>query len=79
MPAATNESISAGPGAIVGRHAGQHEDAGADDRADAEAGELDRAEHAAQPLLALQLVVEHRQRFPQEQLIGQRAPPSAGC
>ena len=53
-----------GAGAIVGRDSGQHEDAGADDRPDAEAGQLNRTEHAMKPLFAAQLVVEHRQRLP---------------
>jgi len=38
-----------GPGLVVGRHAGEDEDAGADDGADPEARQRDRAEHAAQP------------------------------
>ena len=37
-------------GAVVRGDARQNEDAGADDRADAQAGELDRTEDAAQAL-----------------------------
>ena len=50
-PAATNESMSAGP-CVVGGDPGEHEDAGADDGAHAERGELEGTEHAPQPVLA---------------------------
>ena len=68
MPATTYESISAGPGDVVRGRAGRDEDAGADDRADAEARELDGAEHAAQPVLAGHLLQQLRERFRREQL-----------
>ena len=55
-------------GAIVGRDAGQHEDAGADDGADAEAGQLHGAEHAMEPLLAVHFIEQRFQRFSFEQM-----------
>ena len=42
------ESTSAGPGVLRRRRAGEDEDAGADDRADAERGEVQRTERAAE-------------------------------
>ena len=53
MPAKTNESATAGPAFVPGRLAGQHEDAGADDHADAEDGQLDGAELLAELVLGL--------------------------
>ena len=46
---------------------GQHEDAGADDRADPEAGELDRPEHSSQPVVALGLLEEDLEALLAEQ------------
>ena len=41
---------------------------GADDRADAEARQLDRTEHAAQPILALHFLEQLLERLRREQL-----------
>ena len=53
-------------GLVVRRHAGQHEDAGADDRADAQARQLQRAEHAAQAVLARHLLQDDFERLARE-------------
>ena len=50
-------------GLVVRRHAGQHEDAGADDRADAKARELDRSEHPPQPLFAVHFIEQRLSGF----------------
>ena len=56
-------------GLVVRGDAGEHEDAGADDGADAEAGERHRAEDAAEPVLALHLLEQETQRFLGEERI----------
>ncbi len=64
-------------GDVVGRRAGGDEDAGADDGADAEGGELDRAEHPAQPVLALHLLEQHLEGLSGKKSVchGNRRPP----
>ena len=47
----TNDSATAGPAVAVGGHSGQHEDAGADDDADAEHGEVERRQLLPEPVL----------------------------
>ena len=74
IPDTTKESISAGPVQIMRRDAGQDEDAGADDRADAQARKLDGAENAAQLILALEFLDERFVRLYLEQLIGHSSP-----
>ena len=53
MPARIIERTIAGPGVLRGGVAGEHEDAGADDRADPEHRQVDRAERALQPVLGV--------------------------
>ena len=65
-------------GLVVRGHAGEHEDAGADDRADAQAGELDRPEDAAQPVLALHLLEQHGERLRGEELLSHRLSSWSG-
>ncbi len=55
-------------GAVVRGDAGEHEDAGADDGADAEAGELHRAEDAAQAVFAAHLFEQEAERLSGKQL-----------
>ena len=55
--------------------AGRDEDAGADDRADAQAGQLDGTEHAAQPVLAGHLVEQLAERLRGEQLMSHQNSP----
>lgn len=45
-------------GLVVGRRADDHENARANDRADREAGQPDRSQHAAKPVLALDFRVD---------------------
>ena len=47
----------------------RHENAGADDRAGAEARELNRSEHSTQAVLASHLVEQQFERFPRKELI----------
>ena len=58
-PATTYESISAGPALLWAAAPVSDEDARADDRADAERGELHRSENALQPVVALRLGKKH--------------------
>jgi hypothetical protein len=53
----------------VGGDANEDEDAGSDDRAHSEAGELDRAEHAAEPVVAVHLLEQDVERLLREQLM----------
>ena len=55
MPATRNDRSTAGPGRLVGHRAGEREDAGADDAADADRGELPQPKHALQPAALLQI------------------------
>ncbi|MGC4117409.1 MAG: hypothetical protein QM765_23180 [Myxococcales bacterium] len=50
--------------------AGGHEDAGADDGADAQAGELHRAQDPAQPVLAFDLLEQECEGLAGEELAG---------
>ena len=59
-----------GPGLVVRGHAGEHEDAGADDGPDAEARQLHRTEDAAEPVLSLGLLQKQFQRFAGKELVG---------
>ena len=56
------------------RDARQNEDAGADDRSDAEARELDGTQDAAQALLALKFFEENAVRLAHEQLVRHITP-----
>src|SRR5438309_388112 len=53
----------------MGSHARQNENAGADDRPDAQSRQLHWSKDAAQAVLAFHLVQEHRERFGSEKLI----------
>jgi hypothetical protein len=55
-------------GGVVGGLAGGHEDAGADDGAHPQAGELDRTEDPAQAVLAAHLLHEQGQGLAGKQL-----------
>src|SRR5438105_600977 len=58
-------------GLVVRGHAGEHEDAGADDRADAERRQRHRAEHALETMLALALsfLEQHVERLASENIV----------
>src|SRR4029077_7021216 len=61
---------------VVRRKASQYEDAGADDGADAERGETDRAEDAPQAMLAGHLGQQHLDRLHREELPPPPHPPA---
>jgi hypothetical protein len=58
----------------VGRDADQHEDPGADDGADAKAGQLHGSQHSMEPLFSVHFIEQRLQRFPFEEM-RQRVPP----
>jgi hypothetical protein len=64
-----------GTGRIVGRATREHEDAGADDGADAEAGQLDGAQDPPQAVVPLHLLEQQAQRFLREQATGHSVSP----
>ena len=75
IPATTKDSIRAGPALWWAAYAGEHEDARADDAADAQAGQGPRAEHSAQAVLPLHFLVHQAERFSLEQMMSHRFVP----
>jgi hypothetical protein len=63
---------------LVRREAGQDEDARADDAADAECRQCDRAEHPLQAVLAGHLLEEHLDGLDGEELAPRPHPPPPG-
>ncbi len=63
---------------VVGRLAGEHEDAGADDGPDPEGRELRRSEDAAEAVLPLGLLEEHGERLAGEELVSHKSGKHRG-
>ena len=68
MPADDEREHEGRAGFVVRRDSGQHEDAGADDGADAQARQPDRAEYPLQAVFPLHLLEELVQGFRREEL-----------
>jgi hypothetical protein len=62
----------------VGRDTDEHEDSGANDGADAKAGQLQRAQHSTEPLFAVYFIEQIFERFPDHQ-VRQQVPPQAAA